>query len=62
MKPLSHGHKTLQRALRRILMWLVLEIVLEACGLDTVADWGEWVFERNKGASNDCNSIALRIL
>lgn len=36
-----------QRSLVRTLVWLVAEICLSAIGIDDLADYSEFIFERN---------------
>lgn len=48
MHPLSPAHNRLRRALTRITMFCVAEVVLTLLGLDDMADMGEWE-ERQRG-------------
>lgn len=36
-----------QKSLAKIIIWLALEILLNVLGLDDLADYSEFVFERN---------------
>ncbi len=36
-----------KRSLSRIVVWLAAEIILNFVGLDDVADYSEYIFERN---------------
>ena len=39
-------HPSLNPATSRIMMWLVLEVLLNLAGTDNLADYSEFIFER----------------
>ncbi len=39
--------KTKEKCLLRIIIWLTLEILLNFLGLDDIADYSEFIFEKN---------------
>jgi hypothetical protein len=40
-----------QKLIKQTLIWLVAEVVLNWVGLDTLADYGEFVFEPDPGSA-----------
>ncbi len=38
---------TCKKVLTRVFLWLLFEISLTCLGLDDLADYGEFIFERN---------------
>lgn len=49
-------------ALARIVIWLTAEIFLNLTGLDDLADFGEWVFERHFDILQRSHQSAITLL
>ncbi|MBE9046217.1 hypothetical protein IQ255_17695 [Pleurocapsales cyanobacterium LEGE 10410] len=47
-----------KQSLSRILVWLAAEVILNCVGLDDLADYSEFVFERNIIALNYSSQLS----
>lgn len=47
-----------KQSLSRIIIWLAAEVILNCVGLDDLADYSEYVFERNTVVFNHSHQLS----